>query len=66
MPSAIVLDYSSLLVIQFFGVDVSLPRGCAALSWGWLEEFCMMHGTHLFGLLNVSQASLKPATAAAV
>jgi hypothetical protein len=35
-PSAVMLDYSLLFVIQFFlGVGVSLPRGCAGLSRGW-------------------------------
>jgi hypothetical protein len=32
---------------------VSLPRGCAGLSRGWLREFHVMHGAHLFVLLNV-------------
>jgi hypothetical protein len=31
-------------------------RGYAGLSLGWLGEFHVTHGAHLFGLLNVSQA----------
>jgi hypothetical protein len=61
-----VLDYSSLFVIQFFLGGVSLPSGCAGLSWGWLGKFHVVHGTHLFGLLNVLQADLEPVVAAAV
>jgi hypothetical protein len=44
----------------------SLPRGCAGLPQAWLREFCMTHGTHMFGLLSVSQAGLEPAVSAAV
>jgi hypothetical protein len=65
-PSAVVLDYSSLFVIQFFWGGVSLPRGCAGLSQGWLGKFCMIRGTHLFVLSNVSQAGLEPMVAAVV
>jgi hypothetical protein len=53
-PSAVVLDYSSLFVIQGFFWGVSLSRSCAGLSWGWLGKFCVMPGAHLFGLWNVS------------
>jgi hypothetical protein len=60
-----VLDYSSLFINHFF-VGVSLPKGCAGLSWGWLGEFCMMYGDHPLVLSNVLQAVLEPAVAAAV
>jgi hypothetical protein len=33
-----------------FVVYFRLPRGCAGFSQGWLGEFSMMCGTHLFGL----------------
>jgi hypothetical protein len=60
-----VLDYSLLFVIQvFFGGVVSLPRDCAGLSLGWLGEFCVTHGAHLFGLSNVLKAGLEPVAAA--
>jgi hypothetical protein len=50
-PSAVVVDYNSLFIVQFFWVGgVSLPRECAGLSWGWLREFHMMCGAYLFGL----------------
>jgi hypothetical protein len=62
-----VLDNSLLFVVNFFGVGiVSLPRGCADLSWGWLGEFHVTHGAHLFGLLNVLQAGLEPVVASVV
>jgi hypothetical protein len=61
-----VLDYSLLFVFQFFWGGVNLPRGCARLSQGWLEEFHVTCGAQLFGLLNVSQAGLEPAAAAVV
>jgi hypothetical protein len=44
----------------------NLPRGYAGLSQGWLREYHMMLGTHLFGLQNVSQTDLEPAVAVAV
>jgi hypothetical protein len=40
-------------------MGVSLPGGYVGLSQGWLGEYCMMLGTHLFGLLNVSQGGLE-------
>jgi hypothetical protein len=52
-PSVAVLDYSSLFIVQWFflgGGVVSLPRGCAGLSWGWLGEFSVTSGAHLLGL----------------
>jgi hypothetical protein len=58
-PFAIVLDYSLLFVIQFVGM-ISLPRGCAALSQGWMGEFHMVHSAHLFVLSNYMQAGLEP------
>jgi hypothetical protein len=64
-PSPVMLDHSLLFVIQVFLGGVSLPRGCVGLSQGWLGEFCEMRGTHLFGLLNVSQVGLEPVAAAA-
>jgi hypothetical protein len=53
----------SLFIVQFFfflwkGVSVC-PEDYAGLSHGWLREYCMMLGAHLFGLLNVSQAGLE-------
>jgi hypothetical protein len=47
-------------------VGVSLPRGCAGLSQGWLGGYCVTLGTHLFGLLNVSLAGLEPVEVTAV
>jgi hypothetical protein len=64
-----VIEYSLLFVIQLFfflGGGLSLPKGCASLSQGWLGEFCVMRGAHLFGLSNVLQAGLEPAVAAEV
>jgi hypothetical protein len=50
-----VLVFSSLFIVQFFvcGVEegLSVP--------GVAGEYHEMLGTHLFGLLNVSQASLE-------
>jgi hypothetical protein len=43
--SAVVLDYSSvhcLLLFSLFGGGISLPRGYAGFSWGWLGEFHMV------------------------
>jgi hypothetical protein len=60
-PLCCVLVFS-LLFIQFFfffaGGSVC-PGGYVGLSQGWLGEYHMMLGTHLFGLLNVSQADLE-------
>jgi hypothetical protein len=40
-------------VVQFFlGGRGTLLRGSADLSWGWLGEFHMKCGAHLFGLSN--------------
>jgi hypothetical protein len=54
LPSPLsVLDYSLLFVIQFcWGWrESSLPRGCAGFcSQGWIGEFHMVCGAHLFGL----------------
>jgi hypothetical protein len=59
-PLCCVLVFSSLF-IQFFceGGVVSLPRGYAGLSQGWLGKYCIMPDAHLFSLLNVSQAVLE-------
>jgi hypothetical protein len=66
-PFCCALDYSLLFIVQgfFLGGDSVCPGGCAGLSWGWLVEYCVMLGAHLFGLPNVSQARLEPAAAAA-
>jgi hypothetical protein len=61
-----VLDYSSLFVIQFVFRGVSLPRGCAGLSQGWLGEIHIMRGAHLFVLSTVSLTGLELVTAAMV
>jgi hypothetical protein len=65
LPSAVVLDYGSLFCYSgFFGAGSVCPGSLLVYPWDWLGEFCMMHGTHLFGLSNVSQAGLEPAVAA--
>jgi hypothetical protein len=53
------------LLFNFFLWGVSLPRGYAGLSQGWLGEYHVMLGAHLFGLPNVSQAGLELTVAAA-
>jgi hypothetical protein len=68
-PLCCVLIFSSLFIVQFcfvfifagdgeWGVRSVCPGGYAGLSQGWLWEYCMIFGAHLFGLLNVSQAGL--------
>jgi hypothetical protein len=49
-------------VLLFLGGRQSAQE--AGLSWEWLGEFHVMHGAHLFGLPNVSQAGLEPAAVA--
>jgi hypothetical protein len=49
-PSAVVLDYSLLFIVQFF---FFLRGGCQsaqALCWFILGEFHVVHGAHLLGL----------------
>jgi hypothetical protein len=43
------------------GVDSVYPGNYAGLNQGWQGEYRVMLGAHLFGLPNVSQASLEPA-----
>jgi hypothetical protein len=43
----------------FFLWEDLCPEGYAGLSQVWLGEYCQTLGTHLFGLLNVSQAGLE-------
>jgi hypothetical protein len=45
----------------FWGGSVC-PVGYAGLSQGWLGQYHIMLGAHLFGLPNVSQAGLKLAS----
>jgi hypothetical protein len=46
---------------------VSLPRSWAGLcSQGWLVEFCVVCGTHLFVLSNDAQADLRLVVAVVV
>jgi hypothetical protein len=49
-----------LFLVFFFLQGVSLHKGYAGLSQEWLGEYWMVLGIYLFGLLNVSQASLEP------
>jgi hypothetical protein len=66
-PLCCVLVFSSLFIVQFcfffcwVGGSVC-PGGYVGLSQGWLGKYCMMLGAHLFGLPNVSQAGLEPAS----
>jgi hypothetical protein len=60
-PSAMLvfIVFSSLFIVQVFlllfvGGSVC-PGGSAGLSQGWLREYRMMLGAHLFDLPNVSQ-----------
>jgi hypothetical protein len=55
-PSAV---YSSSVCCFLFIYLFILPGGYAGLSQGWLGEYHVMLGTHLFGLPNVSQAGLE-------
>jgi hypothetical protein len=48
-----------LFIFQFFFFRGVICRGYAGLSQVWLGEYHMMLGTHLFGLLNVSQAGSR-------
>jgi hypothetical protein len=68
LPSLLcVLDYSSLSVTQFCWVGISLTRGCAGLcSQGWIREFYVVHGAHLFVLSIDTQAGLQLAAVVAV
>jgi hypothetical protein len=52
--------YCSFLSFFFFVGESDCLRGNAGLSQGWLAEYCMMLGAHLFGLLNVFQTGLEP------
>jgi hypothetical protein len=55
-----VLVFSSLFIVQFFCVMGPVcSEGYAGLSQGWLGEYHMVLGAHLFSLLNVSQAVLE-------
>jgi hypothetical protein len=53
-PFHCVLVFSSLFIVQVFFGGAIWPGGYAGLSQGWLVEYCMAVGTHLFGLMNVS------------
>jgi hypothetical protein len=50
------LVYCSVFICVW---GISFPRCYARLSQGWLGEYHEMFGTHLFGLVNVSQAGLE-------
>jgi hypothetical protein len=54
--------YCSVFVLfylcQEWGGSVC-PGSYAGLSQGWLGEYYVMLGAHLFGMLNVSQAGLE-------
>jgi hypothetical protein len=54
-----VLVFSSLFVFFSFAWGSLCPGGYASLSQGLLGEYHMMLFTHLFALLNVSQAYLE-------
>jgi hypothetical protein len=62
-PLCCVLVFSSLCVVQFlfffFLWGSVCAGGYAGLSQGWLGEYHVMLGAHLFGLLNISQAGLE-------
>jgi hypothetical protein len=60
LPLYCVLVFSSLFIqFLFWKGESDCPGGYAGLSQGWLGEYCVMLGTHLFGLSNVSQARLE-------
>jgi hypothetical protein len=57
------VSFQFLVYCSFFVCGrVSLPRVYSGLSQGWLGEYSVMHGTHLFHLPNVSQADLELAS----
>jgi hypothetical protein len=58
------VDGSLFIIQRFFWRwgETVCPQGYAGLSWGWLGEYCVTFGTHLFALLNVSQAGLELAS----
>jgi hypothetical protein len=59
--------YCSVLSFFFFcRRGVSLPRRLCWFIPGWLGEYYMMLGTHLFGLPNVSQTGLEPVASVAL
>jgi hypothetical protein len=47
-----------LLSFFFVGGGSACPGCYSSLSQGWLREYCVMLGVHLFGLTNIFQASL--------
>jgi hypothetical protein len=58
-----VLVFSSFFIVQyfffFFLQGVSLPTGLWWFIPGWVGEYRVMLGAHLFGLPNASQAVLE-------
>jgi hypothetical protein len=69
LPFCCVLVFSNLFIVQFallcfvlFCRGVTLPRGLCCLSQEYLGECHVTLGTQLFGLPNVSQAGLEPAS----
>jgi hypothetical protein len=62
-PLCCVLVFSSLFIHYFSGGEgVSMPWGLCWFIPGWLGEYNMTLGAHLFGLQNVSQAVLELAS----
>jgi hypothetical protein len=63
-PLCCLLVFSLLFIVQFcfflFCRGICLPRGLCWFIPGWLGEYHVMLGAHLFGLPNVSQAGLEP------
>jgi hypothetical protein len=57
-----VLVFSSLFIQFFFKGGSVCPGGCGDLYQWWQGENHVMVGTHMFGLPNVSQAGLEPAS----
>jgi hypothetical protein len=60
LPSLLCVSFQFLVYysVFFYGAEEGsvCPGGYADLSQGWLGEYCVMLGAHLFGLPNVSQA----------
>jgi hypothetical protein len=65
LPPAVCSFFIFLFIVLVFlgGVGSVCTGSYACLSQGWLREYHIMLGAHLFGMPNVFQAGLKLASA---
>jgi hypothetical protein len=60
LPPLLCANFQFVVYSGFFSGGSVYPGGYAGLFQEWLRDYCMMLGSHLFGLLNVSKAILVP------